>query len=78
MSFKPGQTGLQYGVDPNTLTPVKDLADLDPYRMSNAVKYGINQAVKVVKTGIIYDGHHRVANAIKNGRTIDVFVEPFK
>lgn len=76
--FKSGVTGMQYGVDPNTLTPVKDLSTLNKYRMASAVKYGSNHAVEVGLTGKIYDGHHRVADAINNGRAIDIYVHPYE
>ena len=76
--FEPGKTGFQYGVNPNTLTPQKDLSTLDPRRMANAVKFAQDQAIRVGQTGIIQDGHHRVANAIKSGRAVDVFVEAYK
>ncbi len=76
--FKPGRTGMQYGVDPNTLTPTKNLSTLDPYRLKNAITYGGDHAVQVGITGIIQDGHHRVADAILNGRAVDVFVLPYK
>ena len=77
-AFKPGVTGFQYGVNPNTLTPTKNLSNLDPQRITNAVRYGGNQSITAGLTGKIYDGHHRVADAIRNGRAIDVFVQPFK
>ena len=77
-AFEPGKTGFQYGVDPNTLTPIKDLSKLDPQRMADAIKYGGDHAVRVGRTGIIQDGHHRVADAIVNGRAIDIFVEAYK
>ncbi len=76
--FEAGKTGIQHGVNPNTLIPQKDLSTLNPQRMANAVKFGGDQAVRVGRTGIIQDGHHRVADAIMNGRAIDIFVEPYK
>ena len=76
--FKPGVRGFQSGVNPNTLKPTKDLASLDPQRIINAVKYGGDQAISVSLSGQILDGHHRVADAIRNGRMIDIFVEPFR
>ena len=76
--FKSGVTGMQYGIDPNTLTPVKDLSSLNQYRMANAVKYGSDHAVEVGITGKIHDGHHRVADAISNGRAIDIYVHPYE
>ena len=76
--FEPGKTGFQYGVDPNTLIPQKNLATLDPKRMADAIKFGGDQSIRVGRTGIIQDGHHRVADAIKNGRAIDIFVEPYQ
>ena len=78
VDFVPGKTGYQYGVNPNTLIPSKDLSTLDPQRIANAVKYAGDQLIRVGRTGIILDGHHRVADAIANGRAIDVFVEFFK
>ena len=47
-------------------------------RIADAVKYARDQLIRVGKTGIILDGHHRVADAIANGRAIDVFVEFYK
>ena len=76
--FQPNGPNVQLGVNPNTLTPTKDLSTLSPYRMNNAVKYGGNQAISVTNTGVILDGHHRVAHAIKNGQMVDVIVEVFK
>ena len=76
--FEAGKTGIQHGVNPNTLIPQKDLSTLNPQRMANAVRFGGDQAVRVGRTGIIQDGHHRVADAIMNGRAIDIFVEPYK
>ena len=46
--------------------------------MADAIKYGGDHAVRVGRTGIIQDGHHRVADAIVNGRAIDIFVEAYK
>ena len=76
--FEAGKTGIQHGVDPNTLIPQKNLETLNPQRIANAIKFGGDQAVRVGRTGIIQDGHHRVADAIMNGRAIDIFVEPYK
>ena len=77
-AFKEGKIGIQYGIDPNTLTPQKDLNSLDPQRMADAVKFAGDQSIIVSRTGIIQNGHHRVADAIINGRAVDIFVEPFK
>ena len=71
-------SAIQYGVDPNTLIPTKNLNSLDPHRMADAVKYAGDQMVYVGRTGIIHDGHHRVAHAIQTGRAIDVYVLPYK
>jgi len=54
------------------------LTSLNPKRIADAVKFGGDHAVIVSRSGIIQDGHHRVADAIKNGRVIDIFVEPYK
>ena len=78
VAFKPNVPGIQTGVDPNTLIPQKVLSGLDPVRMKNAVRYGGDHLVRVGRTGNILDGHHRVANAINEGKTIDIFVEHYK
>ena len=46
--------------------------------MADAVKFAGDHAIRVGKTGIIQDGHHRVADALMNGRAVDIFVEPYK
>ncbi len=76
--FRPGVSGIQEGVNPNTLTPTKNLSSLSSFRMKNAVKYGGDQAITVTINGVILDGHHRVAYAIKHNKMVDVFVEIFK
>ena len=76
--FQPNGPSIQEGVNPNTLTPTKNLSMLSPQRMQNAIKYGGNQAISVTSTGVILDGHHRVAYAIKNRQMVDVVVEVFK
>lgn len=76
--FQPGKTGFQLGVDPNTLTPTKDLSTLDPKRVADAVKYAGDQLIEVGITGRILDGHHRVLDAILSGRAVDVFVNIFE
>ncbi len=77
-AFVPGKIGLQTGVNPNTLISTKNLATLDSRRMFSAIRYGGDKAVIVGRTGVIYDGHHRVAYAIKTGKAIDVYVNPYK
>ena len=52
-AFKPGVTGLQSGVNPNTLIPAKDLSTLSTQRIADAVKFGGDQAIRVGRTGII-------------------------
>ena len=76
--FRKGALGIQEGIDPNTLIPTKDLSRLSSFRINNAVKYAGDQAIRVTKSGVILDGHHRVAYAIKYGKMVDVFVEIFK
>ena len=76
--FAPNGKSIQEGVDPNTLIPNKDLSQLSLQRMQNAVKYAGNQAISVTRNGVILDGHHRVAYAIKHGQMVDVIVEAFK
>ena len=73
--YDPNGPRRQEGVDPNTLKPVKDLNTLDPQRIQNAVKYAGDESIQVYRDGTIYQGHHRVADAIKNRRAVDVFIE---
>ena len=72
--FKTGQRigTIQYGVDPNTLIPKKNLKTLDPNRIKSAVKYAGDQALEVSRNGYIQQGHHRAADAIAHGRAVDV------
>ncbi len=45
---------------------------LDPTRQKNAVKYGGGKPIIVDKNGNVLDGHHRLNDAIQNGRAVDV------
>ena len=63
---------IQIGVDPKTLTP--NGRTLIPSRLETAERYGKDMVVEVFSNGVIYDGHHRVANAIRYGRSVDVLV----
>ena len=73
-SFQTGQQvgTTQIGVNPKTLIP--NGRTLLPSKLAGAEKYGRDLAIDVYSNGIIYDGHHRVANAIRYGRSVDVFV----
>lgn len=75
--FKKGQPcgSVQIGVDPNTLTPTKDLSTLDPRRIHNAVKYAGDRALEVTQNGEVLQGHHRLANAIRIGKAVDVEIK---
>ena len=70
--FDPNGPDLQIGVNPNTLIPTKNLDSLDPNRLKMVSKTGQNQSIKVYRNGVIYDGHHRVKNAIRNQSAVDV------
>ncbi len=76
--FNPNGPRIQEGVNPNSLIPTKDLSSLSPQRMEAAVKYAGNWAIEVSRSGVILDGHHRVAYAIKHGKMVDVIVQAFK
>ncbi|MDR1203325.1 MAG: hypothetical protein LBL58_17080 [Tannerellaceae bacterium] len=72
MPFNPSGSKVQIGVDPNSLTPGKDLSTLDPTRRKNAVKYGGDHTIIVDRSGRILDGNHRLLDALLNGRSIDI------
>lgn len=63
---------MQEGVDPNTLKPTKKLDTLDPIRQKNAVKHAGDKPIIVDRNGNVLDGHHRLNDAIQNGRDVDV------
>jgi len=70
--FDPNGKVVQEGVDPNTLKPGKKLDTLDPKRQKDAVKYGGDKPIIVDRNGNVLDGHHRLNDAIQNGRAVDV------
>ncbi len=70
--FDPKGKVVQEGVDPNTLKPGKKLDTLDSNRQKNAVKYGGDKPIIVDRNGNVLDGHHRLNDAIQNGRAVDV------
>ncbi|WP_213414292.1 hypothetical protein, partial [Xylanibacillus composti] len=77
IEFNPYGSRVQTGVDPNTLVPAKDLKNLTnipggAQRVTNAVKHGGDKPIIVDRNGKILDGHHRVYDAIRKGRTVDV------
>jgi hypothetical protein len=76
VAFKAGQPlgTIQEGVNPKTLIPAKDLSKLDPKRISDAVKYAGDKALEVSRGGVIQQGHHRLAHALKTGRAVDVII----
>ena len=71
-AFDPMDLKIQIGVDPTTLTSMKDLSTLDPNRLANAVKFGGDKTIIVDKLGRILDGHHRLLDAIQNGHSVDI------
>ena len=72
--FNPNGNAVQEGINPNSLSPTKDLSSLDDFRMQNAVKYGGNKPIIVDKYGNVLDGHHRLKHAILNDRAVDVSI----
>lgn len=65
---------IQFGIDPWSLKPTKDLSKLDKKRLSDAYKYGRDQAISVYRDGTIEDGHHRLANARKRNQAVDIII----
>ena len=63
---------VQMGVDPNTLIPAKDLSTLKANDIASAAKYAGNKCIQVSRDGVIQQGHHRLTDAINNGRAVDV------
>ncbi|WP_041714958.1 hypothetical protein [Acetivibrio clariflavus] len=70
--FDPKGKVVQVGVDPKTLKPTKNLDTLDPIRQKNAVKHAGDKPIIVDRKGNVLDGHHRLNDAIQNGRAVDV------
>ena len=71
----PHQT-IQEGVDPNTLIMGKQyLGNMKPNDIANAVKYAGGHCIQVSKDGEVLNGHHRVVDAINNGRAVDVIIQ---
>ncbi len=71
-AFDPKGATVQEGVNPNTLKPGKNLDTLDPKRQKDAVKYAGDKPIIVDRNGNVLDGHHRLNDAIKNGRAVDI------
>lgn len=69
---------MQVGVDPNTLKINRPLlpAKKEAIRREAQAYGGINRAVEVWRSGVIYDGNHRVAYAQQIGATVDVIIFP--
>lgn len=66
---------IQYGVDPNTLiSKSKDLSKINKAEIDSAMKYAGEHAIRVYQNGEIDNGFHRVADAINNGRAVDVHI----
>ncbi|MCL2086494.1 MAG: hypothetical protein FWH05_02725 [Oscillospiraceae bacterium] len=72
---------VQLGVDPRSevFKPRKDLSRLNKQNLATIEKLvqerKLHDAVTISRDGTILEGHHRLANAIKNGRAIDVIIE---
>ena len=77
-SFDPKGAKVQVGVDPNTLKINRPLlpAKMEAIRREAQAYGGINRAVEVWRSGVIYDGNHRVAYAQQIGATVDVIIFP--
>ena len=73
----------QEGVDPRSVAfkPRKNLKKLDPTRLAKVeslVQSGkVRDTVEILRNGQVQQGHHRLANAIKHKRTIDVIIKWF-
>ena len=72
--FNPNGNKVQIGVDPRTITPSKDLSNLDLQRLRNAEIYGRDQAISVYRNGVVEDGNHRLKNALTYKRSIDISI----
>ncbi|RTE11540.1 RHS repeat-associated core domain-containing protein [Paenibacillus whitsoniae] len=70
--FDPDGPTVQIGVDPRTLIPDKDLSKLSEQRLQNAVEFGGDHPIKVDRNGVVQDGHHRLLDAIRNNKPVDV------
>ena len=73
--FNPNGPLFQEGVDPRSLKPIRNLNKLNPSDLARVEKYGRDKVIHVFKNGYISDGHHRVANAIRYKRLVDVFIK---
>jgi hypothetical protein len=71
-AFNPQGRNVQIGVNPNTLTPAKNLNSLDSFRQRAAVTHAGDRPIIVDKTGRVLDGHHRLNDAIQNNRLVDI------
>lgn len=71
----------QEGVDPRSVAfkPRKNLKKLNPTRLAKVeslVQSGkVRDTVEILRNGQVQQGHHRLANAIKHKRTIDVIIK---
>ncbi|WP_353324618.1 RHS repeat-associated core domain-containing protein, partial [Chitiniphilus shinanonensis] len=72
--FDPTGRRVQEGVNPKSLKPQKDLSKLDKGRLRRVEENARDQSIEVTRDGVIQQGHHRVRNAIDNGRSVDVKV----
>jgi len=63
---------VQVGVDPQSLIPNKDLNSLDSERLRNVEEHARDIPIEVNHLGFVIQGHHRLKNALKNNRSIDV------
>lgn len=70
--FNPNARGVQVGVNPRTLIPAKDLSSLSSSRVRDAVRHAGDHAIIVNRNGRVLNGHHRLSDAIRNNRAIDV------
>ena len=76
--FDPKGPKVQIGVDPNTLTINRSLLPdkMNAIRAEYMANSGIFRPVEVWRSGIIYDGNHRVAYAREIGAAVDVIIYP--
>jgi hypothetical protein len=67
---------IQIGVNPATLTPGKNLRTLDSGRLRQAVMHAGDHAIEVTTDGLVRNGNHRLKDALKRGKTIDIRIVP--
>ena len=76
--FNPTGPLRQDNVDPNTLTPLRDLGSLNSSRMQSAGRAAQNNPnlrIEVNRSGEVIDGHHRLQYAIERGHSVNIQIQ---